>query len=46
MLRSLENSLDKYPDILDSGPGGVQAQIDEWRDLWLEALMMVNDART
>ena len=30
---------------VNGGPGGVQAQIDEWRDLWLEALKMVNDAR-
>lgn len=27
------------------GPGGVQAKIDESRDLWLEGLKLVADAR-
>lgn len=27
------------------GPGGVQAKIDEWRALWIEALEMVGGAR-
>ena len=26
------------------GPGGVQAKIDVWRDLWIEAIGMVRDA--
>ena len=26
------------------GPGGVQAGINEWRDLWIEAIGMVRDA--
>jgi hypothetical protein len=27
------------------GPGGVQAKIDTWINLWLEGLQMVGDAR-
>ena len=26
------------------GPGGVQAGIDEWKGLWIEAIGMVHDA--
>ena len=26
------------------GPGGVQAEINAWRDLWIEAIGMVRDA--
>ena len=27
------------------GPGGVQAGIDAWRDLWIEAIKLVRDGR-
>ena len=27
------------------GPGGVQAEINAWRDLWIEAIGMVRDGR-
>ena len=28
---------------VEGGPGGVQAQIDEWRDLWAEAIQLTRE---